>query len=186
PMHLCSPRSSSLLDLPSFPTRRSSDLPGRHFARPLVNFRAPFERNAELVLAPASGDVLMRLRLDIRIHSKGNRRALVFGRCDLIDVIEFGFALDVEGINALFEGVLDFLARFSHPGESAFRWVSAGLQRTKQLATRNDVEAGAGIAQQAQDSSVLVRFDRIADQMVEIAKGFIQAPVMIENGAGAI
>ena len=128
----------------------------------------------------------MRLRLDIGVHSKGNRGALVFGRCDLIDVIEFGFALDVEGINALFEGVLDFLARFSHPGESAFRWVSAGLQRTKQLATRNDVEAGVGIAQQAQDSSIRVRFDRIADQMVEIAKGFIQAPVMIENGAGAI
>src|SRR5207249_7859561 len=173
PMHLCSPRSSSLLDLPSFPTRRSSDLPGRHFARPLVNFRAPFERNAELVLTPASGDVLMRLRLDIRIHSKGNRRALVFGRCDLIDVIEFGFALDVEGINALFESILDFLVRFSYASKGALCRIGAGIDYAKQLTARHDIESSTGITQQAQNGPIRIRFNGVTDRMLETRERII-------------
>ncbi len=93
---------------------------GRHFTCPLVNLRGSFQRDAELVLALTGGDVLMRLRFDIGVHSKCNRGALAFSRCDLVDVIELGFALDVERINPLFECVFDLFARFSHSGEGAF------------------------------------------------------------------
>ena len=100
---------------------------GGHFTCPLVNFRGAFQRDTEFILALTGGDVLVRAGFDIGIHPQCDRRAVVFGRCDLADVIELGFALDVERINALFERVFDFLARFSHPGEGAFRRVGAGV-----------------------------------------------------------
>src|SRR5207302_966357 len=106
------------------------------------------------VLARTSGDIFVSVWIDIGICSQRNRRAQVFGAGDLVDVIKLGFALDIETVNTLVEGVLDFLARFTDAGECAFRWIAAGVKHTKKFAAGNDVEARTGIGEQFQDSAV--------------------------------
>ena len=83
-----------------------------------------------------------------RSSAKRDRCTLIFGGGDLIDVVEFGLAFDVERVNLLVEGIFDLFARFPNAGEGAFRRGAAGLQDAEKFAAGNDVETGAGIREQ--------------------------------------
>ena len=49
-----------------------------HFGGFLVNHSDAVQRDTKLIFARAGRDVLMRMRIDIRIHSHCNRRACFF------------------------------------------------------------------------------------------------------------
>jgi hypothetical protein len=86
----------------------------------------------------------------------------------------------------LLERVLDFLARLSDTGKSAFRWIAAGGKDAEKFATRNDVEPGCFFGKQAQDGAVRIRFDRVTNQMIQRREGGIEPVIMVKNCSGTI
>src|SRR6476620_10736145 len=91
----------------------------REAGRGFVDRADALECDPEFVLAPARSDILVGLGVDIGIDAQSNRRADVLRRGNAADVIQLGFALDVEGENALTQCVLDFLMRFADSRKSA-------------------------------------------------------------------
>ena len=90
----------------------------------------------------------MRMWIDIGIHAQRNRRARFFCARDAIDMFQLRFTLDIEAVNTLLEGVLDFLSRFAHPGERAFGRIATGSEYAIKFATRNDVKTCARVSEQ--------------------------------------
>ena len=90
----------------------------------------------------------MCARIDVGIDAHGNRSAQVLRARDAIDVFQLRFALDVEAVYMLIEGVLDFLTRLAHAGERALGRITTRRQDAMKLAAGNDVKAGSGIGQQ--------------------------------------
>ena len=121
----------------------------------------------------------MRSRIDIGISAQSNRCAQVFRTCEAIDVIQLRFALDIEAVNTLLERVFDLLTRFAHSGERAARRIAPSCDHTIKLAAGNDVEARARIGEQVQDRAIRVRFDCVANQMIERRKRGIEPRVVI-------
>ena len=89
------------------------------------------EIDAELVLGLAGGDVFVGFGVHVRVHPHGDRgdHAEVAG--DFVEVAELVLGFDVEGVDACFEGVDDFVAGLADAGEGALR------DRRRRLMTRN-------------------------------------------------
>ena len=115
------------------------------------------EIHAELVLAFPGGDILVGFRVDVRVHADGSWGNFPKLAGDFVEVAEFLFAFDIEGVDALFEGVDDFLTGFSDACKSAVGGITAGLDDTEKLTAGNDVEARALGGEQAEDGKVGVR-----------------------------
>src|SRR4029077_15873436 len=108
----------------------------------------------KLILARTGGNVLVRVRINIGIGAQGNRRAQIFLASDAINTFQLGLALDIEAVYAVFDPVLDFLARFAYAGKSAFCRIAACREHTKKLAAGNDVETSARGGEQLQDRAI--------------------------------
>src|SRR5207237_8355782 len=103
-----------------------------------------------------------------------------------IDVGDRRFALDIEAQDAMLEGVYDLFLRFAHASEGALSGISAGREHAKEFAAGNDVEPGAFLREQTEDRAIGVRFDRIANEVIDIAERRIEPAVMIEDRARAV
>ena len=125
----------------------ADDLYIAHFCCALVNRRKLVKRDAELVLARASRNVLVRVRIDIGVGTQSNPSTQVFRARDAIDVLQLRFTLDVEAVNALLQCVLDFLGRLTHTGERAFGGIATSRKHAIKLATGNNVETCACLCQ---------------------------------------
>ena len=119
--------------------------------------------------------------VDVGIDAQGHRRAPVEVGGDGVDHLQFGLALDVEGKNALAQGVLDLGPGFAHAGERAAFRLAAGLQHAEQLARRDDVEARALAGDQVEDGEVAVGLDRVADEVVQPAQRRVEPAQMVAN-----
>jgi hypothetical protein len=64
--------------------------------------------------------------------------------------------------------------------------VGTGLERAKQFAAGNDVEARSSLCEQFQNGTVRVRFHRVANEMIQRRERGIEPGVMIEHGPGTI
>jgi hypothetical protein len=126
----------------------------RHPRRRFVDAINCVDADAELVLVRAGRDVFVRSGVDIRVHAERDWRADVSRSGDAIDLLQLGFAFDVEGEDALRERVIDFVAGFTDTRKGATRRLAASLEHAKKLTAGDDVEARALLRKQAQDRSV--------------------------------
>ena len=145
-------------------------------ARPRIDALDLLEGDAELVLVGAGGDLLVRVRLDVRVHAHRHGRRLVQARRHAVDALQLRLALGVEGINALPQGELDLAFRLAHAGKGAAARVAAGRDHPLQLAAADDVEAAAQPGQRAQHGQVGVGLHGEADQVVHARPGPGPAP----------
>ena len=139
------------------------------------------ETDAELVFAFSSGDELVRLGIDIRIHADGDRGFHAERTGDFVDALEFSLALDIEGINALAERVGDFLAGLADTGKSAAVSAGAGFENAEQLAARDDVESRAEPGEDLEDGEVRIGLHRETDEVIKRRQRGVEAAVVFPN-----
>ena len=128
----------------------------------------------------------MRVRVDIGINSQCDWRADALRSGDSLDRLEFLFALYVEAADTLLQSVFDFVTRFTDPGKCALVRLAARGQHTEQLATGNDVEAGACPHKQFHYSVIRVRLYRITNQAIQRRERGVESRVMIEDCPRAV
>ena len=88
-------------------------------------------------------NVLVRVRIDIRIDPDSDRRVRLLRAGDFVDVFQLGFALDVKAANALVDCIRDFVDRFADSREGALFRIGPGFDRAEKFAAGNDVESCA-------------------------------------------
>ena len=100
--------------------------------------------------------------------------------------LQFSFTLDVEAVNASLQRVLDFVTRFAYAGERALGRIAARREHTKQLATGNDVEAGARIVRASSGSRDSSSLYRITNEVIQRRERGVESRVVIENCPRAV
>ena len=141
------------------------------------------EIDAELVLALAGGDLGVRMRIDIGIHTNGHGRLHAKLTGHLVDVVQLRLGLGVEAVDALLESVLDFVAGFTNAGEGAFRGIATSLDDAVEFASRDDVKAAAELGDGVEHSDIRIRLHCKADQVVQFGQRSVQTRVMTGDGA---
>src|ERR1041385_3522630 len=121
----------------------AANLNTSHLRCALVKAPGQREGNAKLVFMRSGGDVGVRVRIDVGINAQRDRRPEAFIAGNGIDVVELGLALDVKTVNALVEGVLDFVPRFSHSSKCAFRRRTPRSDHSKKFASGNNIKSSA-------------------------------------------
>src|SRR5207248_8959553 len=86
--------------------------------RMAVDRPSPRPRHAEFGLGCAGGDFGVSPRIYIRVHTDGYGCGGIQPGCDLTESFEFGFAFDIELMNAGDQRVSHFLARLADPREN--------------------------------------------------------------------
>ena len=81
-----------------------------HSGRAFINRPYLIQCDAELVLLGTGRDVLMRMRVDIRVDAQCDWRAHFLCAGDALDRLQFSFTLDVEAVDASLQRVLDFVS----------------------------------------------------------------------------
>ena len=123
----------------------------------------PRHGDAELVLVHAGGDVRMGRAVDVRIDPQRHRRDASELTGDPVDGGQLAGGLDVEAAHARQQRLANFLGQLARPREHDAGGLAAGPEHPRELAARDDVEAGSGAGETAQDRQRRVRLDRIAD-----------------------
>ena len=150
-------------------------------ARPRVNALDLLERDAELVLVGAGGDLLVRVRFHVRVHAHGHRRGLLQARRHAVDALQLRLALSIERIDPLPQGELDFAFGLAHAGKGALAGVAPGRHHPLQLAAADDVEPAAQPGQRPQHGLVRVGLDGEADQVLHSGQGLVQVLEMLRQ-----
>src|SRR5579863_1452513 len=101
--------------------------------------------------------------VDVRVHAQCNTGLEATPGRQGIDQRELGFGFAVETFDLVFERVVDLLRGLADAGKNDGRRVCASLQRAKQLAAGDDVEARARLDQQLQDRKVAVSLDGVTN-----------------------
>src|SRR3954454_15461991 len=97
--------------------------------------------------------------VDLRVHSQRNWRSPSQAGGDARDALELGLRLDVQAADAAFQRQLYFRLALANAGEKRLRRFAAGSHHTRELAARDDVEAGAEACEQREHREVGVRLD---------------------------
>lgn len=100
---------------------------GRHLIK---RFNA-FEVHAEFIFSLAGSNVFVRSRLYVGIDANGHRSLDSHGGGNGVNGPQFRFGFHIEAINALGQGITDFLLGFSYAGISAFGRISPALRTRK-------------------------------------------------------
>ena len=95
---------------------------------------------------------------------------------DAVEVLELGGGLDVEEQYALPEARHELLLGLADPGEDDLLRVEPGPHRPVELAAGDDVGPGPQRGQRPQHGEVPVRFDRVADQVIQARRTPRRAP----------
>ena len=117
----------------------------------------------------------MRLRIDVRIDPKADRRALARACRDRGSRCSSSLA-----DSTLKQRMPSSSARcisasvFPTPENTILRRIGAGRDRARQLAAGDDVEAAAQAREQVQDRQVRVGLHRVADQVRHVGEGAIE------------
>ena len=96
--------------------------------------------------------------------------------------MQFSLGLGVEAVDALLEGVFDFVAGFTDTGEGAFGGIATGLDDAVEFASGDDVKAAAELGDGVEHGEIGVGLDRKADQVVQLCQRGVQARVVAGDG----
>ena len=139
-----------------------------------VDLQRPVVGDAELVVAPAGADAVVRPGGDVRVDPQGHRCLAAHAGRDLADAPQLRDRLDVELEDALSERQPDLVVGLGHAGQHDPLRRHAGGQRPADLAARDRVGPGPGVRHEAQDCEVAVRLERVADERVAVREGALQ------------
>jgi hypothetical protein len=89
-------------------------------------------------------------------------------------------------VDAVLEGVFDFLAGFADAGKDGARGVAAGLENAEEFAAADDVETGAFGGEEAEEGEIGVGFDGVADGVRGIGEGLFVAAEAFADGGGGV
>ncbi len=127
----------------------------------------------------------MGFGIHIRIHPDGDGGDFVFRARHLFEQVEFGLRFDVEGIDALVEGVAQLVPCLADAGKHHFARVAAGGEHPVQFSAGHDIEARSQACHDVQHREIGVGFHRVADQMIVTGEGAIEGvPVAFQGGTG--
>ena len=115
-----------------------------------VNAFDLFKRDAKFIFVGAGGDFRVRVRLDVRVHARGDGRDFFQARGNAVDALQFRLALGVERVNVLPQRKFNFVLGFANAREDAPARVAARRDDALQFAAADDVEAGAQVRQRPQ------------------------------------
>src|SRR5687768_10099397 len=106
----------------------------------------------------------MRLRIDIRIHAKGDRCTPAEAARHPVDAGELGFGLEVEAAYAALEREPDLVRGLADARKENLGGIGAGGEHARELPCRDDVEPGAATCEQREQREAGIGLDRIADE----------------------
>ena len=164
----------------------AGDREARQARRVGVDGAGAGQRDAELVLRLARGDLRMRACIDIRIDPDRDRRGQPKTGGDGGEFREFRLALDVEAEDAGLEGGGHFALRLADAREHDALWVDPRREGPAQLTLRDDVHARAEARQGGEDRLIRVRLHGVADEGVVRPEGLGEDPVMPLQRRGGI
>ena len=141
------------------------------------DFGHPRPFDAELVLAPARGDLLVGMGVDIRVDADGGARGYAprLGHGGQGGQLNFGLDIDLHDPGV--EGGRHFVVRLADAGKDDFGRRNAGPERPRKLARRHHVGPGAKAGQGADDGDVAVRLDGEADGCRQSGQGLGEGPI---------
>ena len=145
-----------------------------------------FEIHPEFVLRLAGGDILVRARLHVGVDADGYRGREVHGGGNIVDRSHFRLGFHVEAVNALLQGIADFLFRLSYAGVRAFGRVSSGLDNAEEFPSGHDVKSRSIAGHEVQDGNVGARLHRVRYFRIQRFQGFPQAVEVAQNGMFAV
>ncbi len=103
---------------------------------------------------------------------------------DLVEIAEFLLALDVERVNALLEGVDDFIAGLADAGERAMGRIAACLDHAEKLAAGHDVEASTVGGEQAEHGEIRICLHRVGHLVVDPGQGGVETGEVVDDCPG--
>ncbi len=115
----------------------------------------------------------MGLRVYIRVDPYRDRRHQTQFAGDTVQHLQFGGGLQVETVDAQFQGADHFTGLFANPGKYNFCRIAAGSYHPLQLATGHDIKARAQPGQYIEHRQVGVGFHRITDQVLTTLQGML-------------
>ena len=125
--------------------------------------RGELDGHAELVEALPGGDVRVGVGVDVRVHPQGDPGLHAARAGQRVDAVRFAVRLDVDGLHAEGDRVVELVARLADAGEDDLRRLEAGPQGRLDLAPRVRVGAGAEVPEQAQDGERGVRLEGVVN-----------------------
>ena len=143
-------------------------------------------RDPELRRLESRRDVGVRLGVDVRVHAEGHPRLRPLRPRHLVDGLELGGRLDVEGEDVGLQPLADLLARLAHPREHDPPRLESGPERAVELAPRDHVGARAEPGEQPEDGQVHVGLDGVADEMRQARERLVVGLVDLGDGARGV
>ena len=142
----------------------------RKFSRAAIDLARPHPCDAELVFLLARRNLVMRLRVDIRIDAQRDRGHLA--RRDRTGRKKFQLRLgfDVETMDTRREREIHLSRRLADAGKQDLLRRNAGGQRAPQLALGHHVGARPQFGQRLQHGLVRIGLHRVAHQCVDIGE----------------
>ena len=113
------------------------DMP--HALDPFEGSRQLAQVDTELVFLHAGRDLGVRMRVDFRIDTEGDRSDLVLPCGQLLDHLQFGDRLDVKAENVVIQSQVDFPVRLTDAGEDDLVIRESRLERRLDLAATHAI-----------------------------------------------
>lgn len=127
------------------------------------NIHEHLARYTELVFVQACGDIMMGMRVDIRIDSDRDSCDLAALDCQLADYLKLRNTLHIEALYTIFETKFNFAIALSHTGKYNIAGSETALESPTYFTTAHRIHTEAGIADFFEHNGVGVGLDRIMD-----------------------
>ncbi len=124
------------------------------------------KRNSKFVFIGAGRDLRVCVGVDVGIHADGYRRHFSQAARNGIDPFQFRIAFDIETIDPLFQGELDFPRRLTHTGKDTTPRLSTRGHDPTQFTLAHNVESTAEVRERTQHGKIGIRLQRKTNQAV--------------------
>ena len=151
-----------------------------------IDFLSAGDRDAELVLGFAGGNLGVGLGIHIRIDPDGDRSLGAQLLSHGADHFHLRFGFHVELADAAAQRQADFLFRLADAGEDDPVPRHARCLGTQVFALADHIHPRTGLRKGLEDRLVRGRFHRKTDQVISALKCFVEQPEMAQQGGGGI
>ena len=125
-------------------------------------------RDTKLVLAQARSDVLVRVRIDIRVHADSHTRLLALGNSQLADDLQLWDGFNVETSNVGIQSEVDFPVGLTDTGEDHLRRRETSLQASLNLTAAHAVTTQAALSNQLQQGRINIGLHSIVHMITRV------------------
>lgn len=144
------------------------------------------QRDAELVVALARGDLGVGMRVDIRVDADGDGGLDAEGAGDVVQPRQLGLALDVKREDAVFQGQLDLGLGLAHAGKDALLDIPAGSDDAANFAAAHEIETRPQVREVPQHGQARIRLHRIAELEIQSREAGLEPAAVVGHRRGAV